>query len=91
MKAGKDTEESLLRGLIKSVHKQPPIVEVSEEYLVHPERDLELLREDFKCPVCGYLVYKPRECLECGLICSSCFKKRASSSMCPLAITHKSP
>jgi len=50
--------------------------------------DLQSLEEDFKCPVCGYLVLadaQAKECIECGLICGGCFKKRASSSVCPLA------
>lgn len=48
-----------------------------------------MLLEDFQCPICKYLVYQPRECIECGLICSTCFKRRVSSTFCPLATSHK--
>ena len=44
-----------------------------EDYGLDPSRFINLISDQFMCPVCTYVAVLPKECVVCGaLFCSKC-------------------
>ena len=51
-------EDPKILSLVKAAQRQShPLVELTEDWLINHENDLQMLEDDFKCPVCGLVVY----------------------------------